>query len=220
MTRNYKDRVYKSILEDILYLRLAPGERIDESELAKKYGVSRTPIREALLDLKSIDLVKIISRNGTYVSEIDFGDVLKTLIVKNRLEGLVAELATPNLTTNEIEMLERNIIDVSNTNSSTNIQAMLEFDMNFHNILHIKCYNDVLLDSINRLQHKCFRAWYFLEPSENEILQMVKSLELVVEAIKKRDPIDARVKMEEHSEVLFRMIQSLRPDYTKDVICK
>lgn len=209
MEKNFKARVFNSLLEDILYLHLAPGQKIDEIEIAEKYGMSRTPVREALLDLKSFGLVKIIPRNGTYVSEIDYSDILKTLRVKNRLEGLVAELATSNLTPNDIGLLELSLIKASELNQPDYIKIMLEVDMNFHAVIHKKCFNEVLLNSLERLQYKCFRAWYFLTPNSNEITEMISSLKLVLEAFKRRDPIDARTKMEDHAELLLRMIGNI-----------
>ncbi|MGI6005958.1 MAG: GntR family transcriptional regulator [Ruminococcus sp.] len=64
--------VYRILKDEIQYLKLEPGYHIHEPELIEKFGVSRTPIREALLRLETDGLVTIYPQNGTYVAKINF----------------------------------------------------------------------------------------------------------------------------------------------------
>src|SRR5215470_5319534 len=73
--------------------QLQPGEALSEAVLARRYGVSRTPVREALKQLEREHLVQIIPRVGTYVQTASADDVLDGLIVKEALEGIAARLA-------------------------------------------------------------------------------------------------------------------------------
>lgn len=68
-------RVYEKVRDDILRLRLRPGADLDEATLEKAYGVSRTPVREALIRLASEDLITLLPNRGARVAPLDIADI-------------------------------------------------------------------------------------------------------------------------------------------------
>lgn len=81
-----RPNVYATLLDAIQYLDLKPGSIIKEQELAAQLGVSRTPVREALLRLSSEALIDIFPQRGTYVAEIDFNIAQETAYMRHLLD--------------------------------------------------------------------------------------------------------------------------------------
>ncbi|MFD1628063.1 GntR family transcriptional regulator [Azospirillum griseum] len=92
-------QVYQQLRADILSLQRKPGEPISEKDLAQAHGVSRTPVREAVLKLTSERLVEVFPQSGTFVARIPLSDLPETIIIRSALEEAcvrhAAERATP-----------------------------------------------------------------------------------------------------------------------------
>src|SRR5208283_5369665 len=97
------DKAYKEIEEEIVTLRLRPGQVLSESGLAKHLDIGRTPVREALQQLAREGLVTILPRRGVIVSEINVGNQLELLRVRREVERLMARLAAERATKEELE---------------------------------------------------------------------------------------------------------------------
>ncbi|WP_279402244.1 GntR family transcriptional regulator [Arthrobacter sp. JCM 19049] len=80
------DRAYEALKRDILRCRFRPGSLILDTALAEEYGMSRTPIREAINVLRREGLVVVIPRRGTLVKAIDFGELQDTYRMRALLE--------------------------------------------------------------------------------------------------------------------------------------
>ena len=93
-----KDRAYHRIKAAILNLELKPGDPLVEGELAERLGISKTPVRDALTELRREGLVTKIPYSGTCVSEITQQDIRDIIQIRGVLEALAARLATPLLT--------------------------------------------------------------------------------------------------------------------------
>jgi DNA-binding GntR family transcriptional regulator len=87
------DRAYEELLDQIVTLRRTPGTLLNEAELVRELGTSRTPVREAILRLARLGLVVAIPRRGTFVSEVHVGQVAKVYELRRELEGLAAAWA-------------------------------------------------------------------------------------------------------------------------------
>lgn len=78
--------IYQSVREDILNLRLVPGQRVSENEIAGKYGVSRTPVKAAFLRLMSEKFIEVLPQRGTYVTLLDMAMIRDTIYMRYILE--------------------------------------------------------------------------------------------------------------------------------------
>lgn len=85
MTKDIES-IYKTLLNEIISLKLKPGERIKEEELSLRFGVSRTPIRDVLKKLEVDKLVEIHSQVGTYVTKIDLSDISDIMFIRTSCE--------------------------------------------------------------------------------------------------------------------------------------
>ena len=83
----------EALEQDIVTGKFRPGDRLDEQSLAARFEVSRTPIREALMQLASTGLVELQARRGAFVASLSFKDVVERFEVMAGLEGMCGALA-------------------------------------------------------------------------------------------------------------------------------
>lgn len=94
--------IYAALREDIVSMRLSPGQPINEKQLALDHGVSRTPVREALLKLAGEHLVDIFPQSGTFVARIPIAALPEALMVRKALEDLTVRLAAQKATAEQV----------------------------------------------------------------------------------------------------------------------
>lgn len=92
------DLLRDQLEQDIVTGALAPGQRLDEQRLAARFGVSRTPIREALMQLATAGLVELQPRRGAFVAALSLKDVIERFEVMAALEGACGALAARRIT--------------------------------------------------------------------------------------------------------------------------
>lgn len=101
-----RERIVETIRDAIIKGSLQPGERLTEPDLADRFGISRTPIREAFRQLESEGFLQVIPRKGALVTPITEKDVREFYEIKGILEGHAARVATERLTDKEIDRME------------------------------------------------------------------------------------------------------------------
>jgi len=193
-----KEQVFEQIKNKIVFLDYKPGDPIHENDIAKNLSVSRTPVREALLDLKAIRLINIIPRSGIYVADIDMLELRDLYLVKRKLEGMVAELAAIKMTDSAIVKLGEITEEIEHGSALKSIAATVQFDHKFHEFLYNNIYNKPLVEVIESIEPRCLRAWCYLFSDVNESAMLIKNLRNVYEAICERNPQKAREEMELH----------------------
>ena len=87
-----RDYALRTIKENIISLDLAPGSLVSENELSAEMGLSRTPVRESLIELAKVKIVEIIPQKGSVVSRIDYDLVEESRFMRHVLECAVVEL--------------------------------------------------------------------------------------------------------------------------------
>jgi len=104
-TRTLADRVFEQIQTAIVKGDIPPGSKITEPGLAKEYGISRGPLREAIRRLEGRRLIKRIPHVGARVVSLSFEELLDMYHVREAMEGMACRLAARNMTSEEIASL-------------------------------------------------------------------------------------------------------------------
>jgi len=146
-----KNKIYKILKEEIVTLHLAPGEPLLEEKLAKRFKVSRTPIREVLNKLNHEGLVELIPQKGAFVARIGFTDVRELFQIREALEGLTAKISASRFTKEELDEFE-SALDTENLDKAEEVgrklhQTILEKAGN----KRISSLMDVLRNQIERM---------------------------------------------------------------------
>src|SRR5579859_2484654 len=99
------DRVYRTLRDEIVFLELPPGAPVREVDVAKRLGVGRTPVREALQRLAMNYLVELLPGRGAFIAPISLPDLVKITEIRVNLEGFAAASAAVRATASERETL-------------------------------------------------------------------------------------------------------------------
>ena len=152
-----RDVVFNTLRQAILRGELKPGERLMEVQLAKKLGVSRTPIREAIRKLELEGLVLMIPRRGAEVAEITEKSMRDVLEVRRALEVLAVSLSCERITKEQIEELKKAAEEFDRSLTSDDVTRTAEADVNFHDIIYNSTENQRLIQLLNNLGEQMYR---------------------------------------------------------------
>lgn len=130
-----RDYALRNIKENIINLELAPGSQISENELAAEMGLSRTPVREALIELSKVEIVEIHPQRKSTVPLINSELVEESRFMRNLLECAVVELVCEMAGPMDIERLNANIRLQSFYLDGTYTNELMALDNQFHGML-------------------------------------------------------------------------------------
>ncbi|ATW28152.1 GntR family transcriptional regulator [Candidatus Formimonas warabiya] len=151
-TRLLKDEIFDLLASKIQSGDLLPNQRITEESLANEMGISRTPVREALIRLAADNLLVKIPRKGFFIKDFTKKEKLEKYEIMGALDGLVGSLAATRLSDEDILRMEElvELIDVCiKYRNWTKYQALVA---EFHDAYTKKCGNDSLIKLVRSLQ--------------------------------------------------------------------
>lgn len=153
------DRAYSEIKRRILDNQMSPGFQALDSELADELGVSRTPIREALLRLQHEGLVELIPRRGMRVVPVVASDMKEIYEVLTALESMAVDLLARQEPSTEILVPMRKAIeDMGNAVSSSDLESWAAADEDYHRSLFDLCGNRRLAVIAATMRDQSYRA--------------------------------------------------------------
>jgi DNA-binding GntR family transcriptional regulator len=146
-----REKILESIRDAIISGSIKSGSKVSEPELAERFGISRTPIREAFRQLESEGYLTVIPRKGAIVSAFTQKDVEEFYAIKSILEGYAARLACSKLTEKEIDRLQTINIRLSDLCEQSDIKQFFKVHNDFHDLFIKAADNDKLREMINLL---------------------------------------------------------------------
>lgn len=179
------ETVYNRLRDEILSGQIDPGELLSEAEIARRFDVSRTPVREALNLLACDRLVQALPQRGHLVRTISFSEIMEAFELRELLEVKAAGEAALNITDEEIEELKKIILDQEDGVLSNYV---------FHSRIARISGNRLLAEFIEELLMLMQRMMinhpkiHYLDPEFK-----------IIEALEKRDPEAAREAMRAHT---------------------
>ncbi len=147
------DQVEHALKAEIISGRLAPGQRISHEELAAKWNVSYTPVRDAIRHLESQGFVKVLSRRGVFVTALDAATFQDIFEVRIAMEHLAAKSATLQAPAVELERVLRDYREALETLQQTGDNSLLvERDYLVHDLLMRYCSNKKVIEIMRDLR--------------------------------------------------------------------
>ena len=147
------EKVYQNLRSDILSGTFRDQEELRENALAKVYGVSRTPVREAIRQLALEGLVDTIPNRGAYVHNIHGKDVKDVYAIRSLLEGLAARWAVENITDEQIEAMEEVLYMSEYYRKKELWEQVYKCDNEFHDLMYAAS-GSYLLEHMLRTFHE------------------------------------------------------------------
>ncbi len=202
--------IYNQIRNRILFLEYHSGQILNEKVLADEFGVSRTPLREVLCRLEWEQLVRILPRSGTMVTEIEFHKMLNTFQVRLEIEALAGRLAAEMMTPSHLESLEQLEKDCTALIDQRNQKGLAMIDFSFRKILYDAGNNHVLRDISNQLHSLTFRIWFVIMGHGDwaeEVLAMIDEIRTTCEVLSRRNSIEVG---EARKSALLRHVERIK----------
>lgn len=199
-TKTSQKDAYGLLIEAIDLGEFKPGDRLVESELADRFGVSRTPIREALQRLETQSL---LTRDGRslIVSSLDHNQLAELYVVRAELEGLAAKLAAQHAAEEEVHLLRKM---VENDRLLVNDPSQLaRANRRFHRQLHLASHNRYLVQQLNLVHQSMALMETTSLAVEGRSELALNEHDAIVRAIEARDGTAAQAALKDHISKAF-----------------
>lgn len=182
----------------ILDGHLAPGDRIDEQEVCARFGVSRTPVREALMQLSSLDLIEFRPRFGAVVRQMSVKEIAAIWEVLTSLEGLAAALAARRMTGEDLARLQALHGDSRRAMEACDVAGYDDCNNRFHEAIYQGGRNDYLAGQAMTIRRRLqsYRRYPFRRAGG--LQRSFTGHQLVVDAILAGDDEAAAAAMRDH----------------------
>lgn len=208
--------VYRDLRRDIISLALAPGTPIVEREITERYGISRTPVREAVLRLAEERLVDVVPKSGTFVARIPLSVLREALVARRALEEVTVRAATERASESQIMQIRSIIQRQQEMADAGNEEAFHQADEDFHAAIAAAGRYPGIWDMIVQIRVQAERYRRLTLPQDGRMHLVVDEHTAVLDAIAGRDPEAAVQGMDDHLDKLqldIKIFRDLWPNY-------
>ena len=185
--RSLRIRVFNAIENAILDGEYKDGDSLNELKLSKELGVSRTPVREALMQLELEGLVKNVPNKGAVVIGVTEQDIHDIYEIRIRIEGLAARLCAENITDDELRALEQ-IVDLQEFYLLKNdTEQIWKLDSDFHKIIYDASRSRPLRFTLSNFHNYIKKARDISVQTEGRAEKTVAEHRAILDAIKEHN---------------------------------
>jgi len=212
-TRHAGQQVLESLREAIMSMQLAPGAALDRSQLAEQFGVSQTPVRDALNRLSEEGLVVVRPQHATLVSKIDVAAAREAHFLRRSLElEIVRELA---LAANpaDIDGLRTQLALQQTLAARQDYRGFVAADKEFHRQTYVAAGLPRLWGLVQRMSGHVDRLRLLHLPSSGKMDSIMRDHQAIVEAIGRRDPAAAQQALRAHLSGTLASVDEIQQRY-------
>jgi DNA-binding GntR family transcriptional regulator len=215
-----REKILENIRDAIISGSLKAGSKVSEPELAERFGISRTPIREAFRQLESEGYLTVIPRRGAVVSEFSRKEVEDFYAIKSILEGYAARCACKKLTPKELNRLQTINNRLAELAEAGDIKNFFKVHSDFHELFIKAADNEklreLIMSLVNRFQR--LRLMSLSLPERMEI--SVKEHEKIIEAFRNKDAETAEALVCKNAEYGGSVLVSQANSYSAEISIK
>lgn len=195
-----KEAIVRELRAAIIDGEFRPGEKLSEARLAKRFGVSRTPVREAFKELETEDLVTVERRRGTFVRQLSRAEIMELYTVRTALEGMAARLCAERANPEILGSLQATLASLQRDVEADDGDAFLMHDKTLHEQIFVGAGNAMLSQHYGLLsahmQRELLGSMVTRRPGR--LGRSNAEHALVVQAIADRDGASAELAMRAH----------------------
>lgn len=192
-----RDFAFKVLKENIVSLELKPGTLISENEIANELGISRTPVREAIIALNKANIIEILPQRGSYVALIDTKMVEEARFLRRVLDSAVIEVACESDDLETLGKLEENIHLQEFYLERNMAEKIYELDNDFHRLIYVLAKKDIIYEMRSTIMIHFDRV-RALSMETVKDMKIVNDHREMLEAIKAGDKFRAVELVEKH----------------------
>ncbi|MDQ1689875.1 MAG: GntR family transcriptional regulator, rspAB operon transcriptional repressor [Frankiaceae bacterium] len=211
--------VHARLVSDIVTLRFTPGQALSENELASEYGVSRTPVREAVQRLRQAGLVEVRPQSGTLVSKVDLARFREAQFVRETLETACIELALSGSTpvaARDIAAMRREISAQRQCAADRDPVGFVRHDEAMHRIICALSGHENVWDTIAQSKVHLDRVRHMSLVTQDVMRMLVRQHRAIVDGIATANRKVALAAARQHTRETLRVLPHLiasHPDY-------
>lgn len=194
-----RQQVYETLEELIIYGLLTPGQHLVEADLAKRLGVSRIPVREALQLLHSNGWVELRPRQGAFVHRPTVEEVDEVFTIRTLLEVESARIAAKNATEDSVRELRKTLKAGAKALAGGDEKDLVRLNSAFHAQITALAGNRVLAEMVGRLDKRI--RWYFVPVVRSRGKASWKEHAELIDALEAGDSRRAATTMRKHAEL-------------------
>jgi DNA-binding GntR family transcriptional regulator len=213
MHQSQAERLCSIIEQQILSLELKPGEKLDESRLAEKYGTSRTPVREALRQLSATGLIEIRPHKGAIVARIGIREIAELFEVMAELEGACGRLAAKACLSSDVDAIAAQQKVCRHQAQMNDIQSYQWANEAFHETIYRASRNGCLINLALSIRNRIAPYRRLLLDRLTRVQPSVEEHENILRAIQEGLPDEAdrllQLHISKHGDELRRLVPSL-----------
>lgn len=208
--------IHARLRSEIVSLERKPGEPLAEKAIAEAYGVSRTPVREAILRLANEGLVDIFPQSGTFVAHIPQRALPEAIVIRTALEEKAARLAAERATRSQVMSVQAIVEQLRESEAAGNREAFHQADEHFHAaIAEIAGYPGIWA-LVQQVKVQVDRYRRLTLPQEGRMQRVIEEHQAILDAIAAHEPDRAAALMSAHLGALIASLEDIRhvnPDY-------
>ena len=144
-------RAYDAIRDRILHLDLQPGENLDESALVATLGVSRTPVRQAFVQLQAEGLIELLTNRGARVAPLDLSTVREFFELFDVTQRMATRWAAARCTEQDLANIDAQRLSFETALAQRDVRAMMESNLRFHEAIGASCGNRLVAKQYTQL---------------------------------------------------------------------
>ena len=203
-----REVILENIRDAIVSGNLKAGCRVSEPELAERYGISRTPIREAFRQLEAEGYLTVIPRRGAVVSEFSPKDVEEFYAIKSIMEGYAARQACERLSAKDLDKLQTINNKLGELARAGDIKHFFKIHSDFHELFIKAADNEKLHELIAGLVTKFQRLRFTSLSLPGRMIISVQEHEKIIEAFRKKDANLAESLVRQNAEYGGRVLMT------------
>ena len=196
--RSLMEDITNSLRDAIIEGKLQPGQQIVEKELQKTLGVSRAPIREALLKLEGQGLVDIVPRKGSFVRTITARFIQENFIIRAWLEGLAARISSEYLKQSDYDRFENILKGMAELAKKKDFKGYFYRHWDFHNVFIKASQNELLIEKVEVLRRQSLWLSYSVTYFEKKHKMSQAIHARIIEIFRKGNPDEVEKEIRHH----------------------
>ncbi|WP_406567463.1 GntR family transcriptional regulator [Azospirillum canadense] len=194
--------IYRDLRNEIVSLRRKPGEPIAEKVIAQDYGVSRTPVREAVLRLADEGLIEIFPQSGTFVARIPLGALPEAIAIRKALEEATVRYAAQRATRSQVAKLRANLELQRELEAAGDFNGFHQADESFHALIAETAGYPGFWALTQQVKVQVDRFRLLTLPVLGRVPAVIAEHTVIVEAIANHDPDAAAKALDVHLDYL------------------
>jgi DNA-binding GntR family transcriptional regulator len=201
MQGNAAEHIRQTLEDEIASGKLVPGDRLEELAVAERFGVSRTPVREALRALSTSGLVQIQRRKGAVVATMSMERLVGLFELMSEIEGVCGRLAARRISEDEIAALWAQHHKCAEAAKSKDANRYYEENATFHALIYAATHNPYLAEEVQQLRRRLQPYRRLQLRMRGRILESLDEHEKIVKAIAEGDEEGAAMALSSHVSV-------------------